>query len=299
LPKDESSELTEKIIDPKSIIVKEIENEHETHTTGGAAQGAADPGVTANAGSNKGMSLTPGAEGGSIMEKEKSKSTVIAPEKLRITRSPSGRMTPTSVSVAMPKSYFIKAYMTEKHTDKEPGEVVLADYIKNELDKYRSSLKACLDLKTDEAVSIATFTDLMPIAAESPSQTASGVSLLMGNHGKEIVLGALALVSLFMVSTMVRKSGAVLATPTDGISTTAGATVDALLAKAGGGAKSVMKVVTEEDAAEVGESGQTLDGVELDEETVRAQQVVEQVSTLVKENPDTAANLIKRWMNRV
>jgi flagellar biosynthesis/type III secretory pathway M-ring protein FliF/YscJ len=98
---------------------------------------------------------------------------------------------------------------------------------------------------------------------------------------------------------MVRKSGAVLATPTDGISTTAGATVDALLAKAGGGAKGVAKVITEEDAAEVGESGQTLDGVELDEETVRAQQVVEQVSTLVKENPDTAANLIKRWMNRV
>jgi flagellar biosynthesis/type III secretory pathway M-ring protein FliF/YscJ len=73
--------------------------------------------------------------------------------------------------------------------------------------------------------------------------------------------------------------------------------VDVLLSKATGGRAAAK--IAEEDAAEVGESGQTLDGVELDEETVRAQQVVEQVSTLVKENPDSAASLIKRWLNRV
>ena len=70
----------------------------------------------------------------------------------------------------------------------------------------------------------------------------------------------------------------------------AGATVDAMLAKAVAKANDV--------TAEVGEGGQTLDGVELDEESLRNQQVLEQVSTLVKDNPDAAANLIKRWMNR-
>ena len=39
-----------------------------------------------------------------------------------------------------------------------------------------------------------------------------------------------------------------------------------------------------------------LDGMELDEDAVRAQQMLEQVSTMVEENPDAAANLVKRWL---
>ena len=51
-------------------------------------------------------------------------------------------------------------------------------------------------------------------------------------------------------------------------------------------------------AGEVSEGGQTLDGMELDEDAVKAQQMVQQVSTMVKENPDGAANMVKRWLNR-
>ena len=49
---------------------------------------------------------------------------------------------------------------------------------------------------------------------------------------------------------------------------------------------------------EAGASGATLDGMELDDDAVRAQQMVEQVSTMVKENPEAAASLVKRWLNR-
>ena len=42
----------------------------------------------------------------------------------------------------------------------------------------------------------------------------------------------------------------------------------------------------------------TLDGMEMDEDTIRSQQMLEQVSNLVKENPDSAASLVKRWLNR-
>jgi flagellar biosynthesis/type III secretory pathway M-ring protein FliF/YscJ len=38
--------------------------------------------------------------------------------------------------------------------------------------------------------------------------------------------------------------------------------------------------------------------MELDEDALRAQQMVEQVKTMVSENPDAAANLVKRWLNR-
>ena len=51
-------------------------------------------------------------------------------------------------------------------------------------------------------------------------------------------------------------------------------------------------------AGEVSEGDRTLDGMELDDDAVKTQQVVEQVSAMVAENPDAAANLVKRWLNR-
>ncbi len=41
-----------------------------------------------------------------------------------------------------------------------------------------------------------------------------------------------------------------------------------------------------------------LAGMELDEEAVRTQQMLDQVSTMVHEDPDAAATLVKRWLNR-
>ena len=41
-----------------------------------------------------------------------------------------------------------------------------------------------------------------------------------------------------------------------------------------------------------------LAGLELDDDAVRSEQVREQVATLVTENPDAAAALLKRWLNR-
>jgi flagellar biosynthesis/type III secretory pathway M-ring protein FliF/YscJ len=51
-------------------------------------------------------------------------------------------------------------------------------------------------------------------------------------------------------------------------------------------------------AGEVSEGDKTMEGMELDDEAVRTQQVIEQVSNMVSENPDAAANLVKRWLNR-
>ena len=53
-----------------------------------------------------------------------------------------------------------------------------------------------------------------------------------------------------------------------------------------------------EIAGEAGMGEQMLDGMELDDDSVRAQQMIDQVSTMVKENPDGAASLVKRWMNK-
>jgi flagellar biosynthesis/type III secretory pathway M-ring protein FliF/YscJ len=97
-------------------------------------------------------------------------------------------------------------------------------------------------------------------------------------------VGVLALMSLVMVSMMVKKG-----TPMPIV--TASAAVPEV--------EEAVTIGSDETVAgEVGESDQALDGMELDSGTVKAQQMIEQVSTMVKENPDGAANLVKRWLNR-
>jgi hypothetical protein len=96
-----------------------------------------------------------------------------------------------------------------------------------------------------------------------------------------IAVGALALVSLFMVSMMVRKG-----TPAPVVAAAPVPRETPHLA----GIPEVAGIVSH------GES--MLDGMELDEDTVRTQQMLDQVSTLVGENPEAAANLVKRWLNR-
>ena len=53
-----------------------------------------------------------------------------------------------------------------------------------------------------------------------------------------------------------------------------------------------------EAVAEASGGNAALDGMELNEDDVRTQQMLDQVSTMVKENPDSAAALVKRWLSR-
>jgi flagellar biosynthesis/type III secretory pathway M-ring protein FliF/YscJ len=94
-------------------------------------------------------------------------------------------------------------------------------------------------------------------------------------------IGALAAISLFMVTMMARKGGAAVPNPVHAAAMSAYADAKA-----------------EEAAVAVGASENALEAVELDDEAMKAQQVVEQVSTMVKQDPDAAAAMIKRWLNR-
>ena len=299
-PKDESSQVEIEQFDTKTGVFKESETELETsNTTTSANRPSGDPGVVPNTGVNQGMSISANAgSDGQVATTERNKVKMDNRPGHTVTKrkNPAGAVTIVSASVTFPRSFFVKAYKSLKG-DKEPGDAVLAPFITSELDRWRKVVKASLNIATDEALVVDSYVDLLPAAIEAPVQT-TAVSLLLGSHGKEIALGVLALASLFMVSMMVRKSGpavglAGLSLAAAGGIPTSGTTVDAMLAKATARFKSAT-----EETAEVGEGHQTLDGIELDDESIRAQQVVEQVSTMVKEDPDAAANLIKRWIVR-
>ena len=135
-----------------------------------------------------------------------------------------------------------------------------------------------------DRVSIGYFHDIVEPVSTQPvvASTMGSVSGLVGGHAREIALGMLAIMSLFMASMMVRKS-----TP---------AVVPAAPQSTIPVAPSLLS--TEPIAGEAASGASLLDGMELNEEAIKAQHMVDQVSTMVRENPDAAAALVKRWLNR-
>src|SRR5204863_10196061 len=162
----------------------------------------------------------------------------------------------------------------------------LQTYIDEQLRRNRDLVKRCIGTLPDDAVVVDAYADSLPVTGGATLAAATPMSLLLTVHAKEIALGALALVSLFMVSNMVKKGSA----------TPAPATAMAGIGLAPRGTLPLQG--REEAVGEAVEGDTLLDGMELDEESAKAQQMLNQVSALVEENPDAAANLVKRWMNR-
>ena len=292
-----SSHETKETYDAKNSFQKEKSQETETTETHGAAPNApAEPGAQANTG----LSLEGGGGGGASAAapqggsatKERSRFEMenFPSKSVEQIKKPGGKHRVTRASVRLPLSHFVKLYQRRNPAaaSELPTDEQLQPLIARELEAVRKQVFSCCPLTSEQDVTVAAYDDLLPpvnaaaaamaVADASPAGSVTG---LFTRHAKEIGIGVLAVVSLFMVSGMVRRGATVttIATPVE--------------------LRAAAPLAVDEDVAgEVGEGGAMLDGMELDEDTIKAQQMVEQVSTLVKENPDSAANLVKRWLNR-
>jgi flagellar biosynthesis/type III secretory pathway M-ring protein FliF/YscJ len=150
-----------------------------------------------------------------------------------------------------------------------------------ELAKIRDHVMACTNIEQAEKVKVDTYWDVMPTLSATEPAAANALTFSVSSHAKEVAVGVLAVMSLLMVMFMVRKSG-----PVQPATAPAAAAPTPTL----GGVEDV--------AGEASEGAPALDGMELDEDVIRTQQMIEQVATMVKENPDAAASLVKRWMNK-
>jgi flagellar biosynthesis/type III secretory pathway M-ring protein FliF/YscJ len=271
--------------DPKGVIQKEIQtDEHKEETPIPAGPSQPEAGVVPNTG----MSVVPGTSAGggtATIETNKTQYLVDVPKTEQKVHQGPGDAVPVAAAVRVPRSYFIASYRNA-NSGKDPDENTLKQYAGDELNVIRKEVKACTMIKDDSQVTVNWYSDAMPALGSTPSAapSSSPMSLLFSGHVKEIGIGALALISLFMVSMIVRKGAPVpvlAATVTEETETNPTRLKTAM-----------------ELAGEVGESDQAMEGMELGDEEVKSQQMVEQVSSMVGDNPDTAATLIKRWMNR-
>jgi flagellar biosynthesis/type III secretory pathway M-ring protein FliF/YscJ len=272
----------------------------DTHTleTSATPAGSHEPGVSPNAGTNSGASLDTGGAAAaaspntSNMEDSKTSNAVFPGQTITKVDTPAGKETVQSATIQVPLSYFVGSYKIRHPKSGDPSDADLAAYNTAQLVSIRASVKNIIGLKSEADLSVDTYADVHPdlALAAAPSVPTATLTTVTG-HAREIGVAVLAVISLLMMATMVRKSApAPLVIPSSVGGASAAAVARGEEINSLGSGESV--------AGEVGAGNSALDGMEMDEDAVRTQQMLDQVSTMVKENPDGAASLVKRWLSR-
>ncbi len=272
---------TRHIIDKDSAIQKEARTTVETEEIVSSDPFQGEPGAVPNTG----MVLDdPVPTGPTNTSSREVMQTEFVNDWNRIQQTvhrPGGDVTVVGASIRLPRSHFVAVYKARHGTDAEPDSETLDALMNEELENVHRAVRAVTQIEQEENISVALFTDVLRDVVDQPTVAGSSLPMGLDGHAKEIAIGALAVISLFMVLMMVRRSA-----PTPVVQAPAEP------------AQTPQLVSGEHLAGEVGEVDPMLDGMELDEDAVRAQQMIGQVATLVKENPDAAAQLVKRWLNR-
>jgi flagellar biosynthesis/type III secretory pathway M-ring protein FliF/YscJ len=250
-----------------------------------------EPGAVPNTGvANQGVSVANGAApaggGGegtvSNTSETETKNTILPSWVHETIKSPAGASAVVGASVSIPRSYFVRIFKTATGSTKDPDEPTLTPFINAEMNRIKPMVLACVSKTPEDKVSVEWYWDGLP-STDVSAQPAAATSLPLAltGHMKEIGIGALAVISLFMVSMMVRKGSPAPIIPPQSERPVVASKVgdDDVVGEAGGGTHS-------------------MEGMELDDDSVKTEQMVSQVSTMVKENPDGAASLVKRWLNR-
>ncbi|HEX2972053.1 MAG TPA: flagellar M-ring protein FliF C-terminal domain-containing protein, partial [Tepidisphaeraceae bacterium] len=273
-------ETTTHKFDPKTVKATPVSEDTQTEETNSSQKPTGEPGLVSNAALAVGEGATGDSSSGTT---ERSKiDYVVDAEKTDVKSwDPGGNVDVTGASVFIPRSYFTQVYKARSKSTSEPDEASLKIIIEGEMASLKPGISKCLGLTTDDALHMDVYTDVAPLVAAAPQATSASISLMVTDHVKEIALGALAVVSLFMMMTMVKKNSPmpVVAPPPAPV-------------------KSALIAHGEEAVGEAIESNAVLDGMEMDDDSVKSQQMLQQVSNLVGEDPDAAAVMVKRWMNR-
>lgn len=265
---------------------KSLHKERIVETTTVERTGPAPGGGEAGLAPNVGVAVGGGgasAGSSSIEERNKTEFALLPGSREESYTMPAGDAEVNSVSVRVPRSHYTAlARLRSNGSDVSDEEV--DKLIERELQAIRTAVKMATNISSDDQISVDSYLDLAPLLSSSTEVASSGSGLMAlanGSGVKEIAVGALALVSLLMMGMMMRRSTAATVKPE----------------------KPLTQEVSELDvgetiAGEALEGSNMLDGMELDDDAVKTQQMLGQVETLVKENPEAAANLVKRWMNK-
>ncbi len=285
-------------------------NEHTTSgEQHGTDAGSREPGAATNDGLDGPGGGNAAASGGgtstsTTTSDEQTQNQVFAPDEVQHIITPAGKTTVLSAAVSIPMSYIAREFRATHPSVKDPTDADLQQASVAEVARVRQKVAGVVGLSpTADRLSVDTFADgqnladLTLAAAAGPAVSTSAAALGgLAVHAKEIGVGVLAVVSLAMMFQMARKSNVAL--PIGQMPSLAGMGMPSMSYGGGGddddeGDERPTPTVSQAEMLVGG-----MEGMELDADTLRTQQMLDQVSTLVKEDPDAAAALVKRWVSR-
>ena len=255
---------------------------------------SAEPGIRPNTGA----AITSGGQGSQLTdERSDTRTHPVFPRDATHITDPRGYAVKINAVIGVPRSYFLAKFRQDSNDPEAvPDDTVLDPIVTLELARIKSDMEPLIDTgpvkgAVQGTVEVSMIPDLGPAVATTPFLDGTGGgSRGAGDAGWTSPLGAdlikyvgligLALLSLAMMFLMMRKAGGHVELPT---------------------AEEIVGVppplpTDQEVVGEAEESAPALEGVELDDKALRRQQMLSQISEMVKQNPDEVANLLRRWI---
>ncbi len=269
----------------------------ETEETTGPS-GAASPGVRPNTGRQLAETGT-----GATSTREKTETSMAGLRDQTDTTiiKSKGYVEKLMASVNVPRSYLVKVLEAQGAADTSPAEVEKIAAV--EMPKIAALVKPLINATEDDQVVVKWYHDVTPELRPTTELASTPVVVALAkDYGPRAGLALLALFSLMMVFRIARRAQAVMATTAGGLApAAAGAAMSGFGAgrAVGGRAPPPPLETLEGGPVTVGEA-QEIEGImvghEVDEHMVRTQQIVNQISQLVKEDPTTPASIVESWI---
>lgn len=285
------------IEEPKTGVTKESTT--TSSLTNGGTGGA--PAVGANVGTSI---STASANGPTKSEERNDTSSVpVFPTTTNQIKDSKGYAVQVNAFIGVPKSYFVRLYGDRQgDPTKTPDQPTLDALATSEITKMKSALEPLIDTGAVEGAVAGTLAinmvpDFSGPAAGSAGGTAlsgpaiagvadagSAGSALGGLLGEGVVkyvsLGGLALVSLVMMAMMVRRAGVHHEMPS----------AAELI-----GVPPALAALEGDIVGEADEASPALEGVEINDDTLKRQQMLDQINEMITRAPGDAAHLVRKW----
>ena len=274
-------------------VVMPLSESASSTTSQGAAPGR-EPGVVPNTGIS--VAQTNGGASHQSTERSDNRYLPAVPSTQETSIDPTGYAAKIDVGVALPYTYFRGVWKLMNPTSTtEPDEAALALVRDAEISKIRKLLETQISTDAYEkskkgVVEVSWYFDVdMNTASGGAPAATAGLDLgeIVSSDGiggtliKPALLGLLAIGSLFFMFSMVKK--AAVQEPLPSAEELAG----------------IPPALDGDDADIVGEADEAtpaLEGMELDDESLRRQQMVKQLNDIAKHDATDLAGILKRWM---
>lgn len=284
---DPSARRTENRLLAEPLDVEmEITKQTETRHMGGGEAGVVP---------NVGQGLAGGGGGTVSEQKTEIIKSVPGGEQVEVTETGRGVVKSLRAVVSVPRSYLVAIFQQQPgNEDQQPSDQELRST--GQFEEIRKQVMPLIRAEDAALVQVSMYYDVgvgWAFAEGGVGEAETAALGLAKRYGGQVGLGVLAVLSLVMMLFLAKRGPDRM--------------VGGRLADAGelGGlgeqAESGPMSVLSGDAPPVGDaqlSSGVLEGQELDEQTIRTQEMAEQLERLSEEDPGNVASLVKRWLEK-